>query len=255
MPVDHSNTIIKIEHLSFAYGDNQVLQDVSLDIHAGDYLGIIGPNGGGKTTLIRLLVGLEQPDKGTISLYGTPLPKFKDWSNFGYVAQKVTNVDTHFPVTVKDIVAMGRYGIGHLGRRLNKDDQKIITESLAHVDLTKYASRMINQLSGGELQRVFIARALAQQPKVIILDEPTVGVDIEIQKQFYTLLKKLNQELGITLVLISHDVDVMTKEVTEIACINRGLVYHGDPQKFVKEEHVHDLYGEGVQLIAHSHNI
>jgi zinc transport system ATP-binding protein len=252
--VDHTKNIIEIRNLSFSYGENKVLDSINLDIHPGDYLGIIGPNGGGKTTLLKLILGLLTPSSGSISLFNQSSADFQTRLKIGYVAQKSTNFDMNFPITVKEVVSMGRVvhqGLFHGG---SKKDNEIIDHALDQVNLTGFQNKLIGRLSGGEQQRVFIARALAQQPEIIFLDEPTSGVDTLSQKQFYKLLKKMNQELGITLVLVSHDVDVVTNEVTEVACINQNLVYHGTPEGFIKEEHLGKLYNEGVKFVVHSHS-
>ncbi len=245
MSVDHNKNIIEIRDLSFSYGENKVLDSVNLDIHSGDYLGIIGPNGGGKTTLLKLILGLLTPTSGSIS---------KKIHSVGYVAQKATTFDTNFPITVREVVAMGR--IGHLGlfHGATAKDKELIDWALDQVDLKEFQNKLIGNLSGGQQQRAFIARALAQKPEIIFLDEPTSGVDTFSQEQFYKLLKKMNRDLDITLVLVSHDIDVVTAEVTEVACINQGLIYHGSPEGFVKEEHLGKLYTNGVKFIVHSHH-
>jgi len=245
--------VIEIKNLSFAYGDNEVLHDITFNIHEGDYLGMVGPNGGGKTTLLKLIVGLLKPSSGTISIFGQPLQSFKAWQKVGYVAQKVTSFDQKFPASVYDVVAMGRIAQRGLFKRLTKEDHAQIELALKHVGLTEFQNRLVGTLSGGQQQRVFIARALAQQPKLIFLDEPTTGVDIETQTQFYALLSKLNKDLGITLVLVSHDIDIVTNEVTEVACINQSLVYHGEPQDFLKLEELHKTYAGTMMPMLHSH--
>lgn len=239
MPVDHTKNIIELRDISFSYGGQLALEHVSLDIHQGDYLGIIGPNGGGKTTLLKIMLGLLQPDHGTISLFGHDIGSFRDWSKIGYVPQKAVSFDTHFPATVSEIVAMGRYGKRGLFHLLHAHDHEIVRTSLAQVGMEQYKDKIIGDLSGGQQQRVFIARALATQPEVILLDEPTVGVDSETQASFYQLLTKLNRELDLTLVLISHDIHVISQETTEVACVNKTLQYDPDPRAFIHHMHHH----------------
>lgn len=229
MSVDHTKNIIEVHNVSFSYGKEPVLKNISLTVHQGDYLGIIGPNGAGKTTLLQIMLGLLQPTRGTVNLL--------DRKKIGYVAQKAINFDPLFPVTVYEVVAMGRYGKKGLLNRLTAIDHTIIDQSLAQVEMDEYRNRLIGDLSSGQQQRVFIARALAGEPSVIFLDEPTVGIDVKTQGQFYALLKKLNLELGLTLILISHDIDVIAHEVTELACINQSLVYHGLPSEFMLHHH------------------
>jgi zinc transport system ATP-binding protein len=242
--VNHTHTIIQLESVCFSYTNEEVIKDVSVEIHKGDYVGIVGPNGGGKTTLLKLMLGLIKPNDGNVSLFGKEIAAFKDWSKIGYVPQKTT-VETNFPVSVEEVVAMGRYGRKGLFHFPNKADKEKTHQALKQVDMFEYKDRQISDLSGGQQQRVFIARALATEPEVIFLDEPTVGVDVKTQKQFYKLLRKLNKELSLTLVLISHELDVVAHEATELVYINRTLEYYGDPNEFLKGAYFHELIEKG----------
>jgi len=240
---DHTINIIEVKNVSFAYDEGGlVLKDVSLNIHKGDYIGLIGPNGGGKTTLIKLILGLLKTQTGEIN--------FLDHPTIAYVPQKATDVDQRFPVSVESVVSMGRYSKRSYLKQLTKKDKDIVRNSLEKVGMTEFKNRLIGNLSGGQQQRTFIARALAQEPQIIFLDEPTSGVDEATQDEFYKILKKLNQDLGITLILISHDVDVVAEEVTEIACINQHLVFYGPATEFIKEEHMGKLYSKEFKFIS-----
>jgi zinc transport system ATP-binding protein len=222
--VDHSKNVIEVQNVSYSYnGVEDAVKNVTLNIHAGDYLGIIGPNGGGKTTLLKLVLGLLKPDSGTIR---SSVP------SIGYLSQNATHFDAGFPITVAEVVAQGRIGQRGLLHQLTDEDRKAIDTAIRQVGLEAYKNVLIGNLSGGQQQRVFIARAISgQQPRVIFLDEPTAGIDENSQKQFYTLLKKFNQELGMTLVLIAHDLDVVMREVSHVAVINQKLIYYGDPKE------------------------
>ena len=242
--VTHNHTIIELENVCFSYNSEEVIKNVSLQIHKGDYVGIVGPNGGGKTTLLKIMLGLLKPNDGKITLFGKDILAFKDWSKIGYVPQK-TYVEMNFPVTVEEMVAMGRYGKRGLFHFPTKTDKEQTHQALKQVNMFEYKDRQISDLSGGQQQRVFIARALASQPEIIFLDEPTVGVDVKTQKQFYTLLRKLNKELSLTLILISHELDVVAHEATELAYINRTLEYYGEPDEFLKGAYFHELIGKG----------
>lgn len=252
-PVDHTKNIIEVKHISYAYAEEEVLHDINLNVHQGDFLGVIGPNGGGKTTLLKIVLGLLKPTAGSIRLFGQDTRDFRDWKRIGYVPQKATDFDPAFPATVREIVAMGRYAQRGLFHFLTKDDYKVVDKALDQVEMRPYHDRIIGDLSGGQQQRVFIARALASEPEVILLDEPTVGVDLKTQEEFYALLAKLNRDLSLTLVLISHDIDVVASQATEVAWINRRLIYYGSPVEFVRENRVADLYGQGVKIILHEH--
>ncbi len=253
MSVDHNKNIIEIKNVSFGYTDEPVLKNISLNIHQGDYLGIIGPNGGGKTTLLKIILGLLQPQSGTIKIFGQDSNNFKDRFKFGYVPQKAINFDTKFPATVEEVVAMGRYAKRGLLRRLTPEDKRQVRKALQEVDMLEHKNRLIGDLSGGQQQRVFIARALASQPEIIFLDEPTAGVDNKTQEQFYALLKKLNETLNLTLILVSHDIDVIAHEVTEIAFVNQTLIYHGTPEKMLSGDYLQKLYGKNIKFILHDH--
>ncbi len=253
MRVDHQKNIIEVRDLSFSYGDNTILKNINLNVHEGDYLGIVGPNGSGKTTLLKMMLGLMKPDSGEMRLFGKKLNEFKERQKLSYVSQKAVNFDPLFPVTVWEVVAMGRLSCRGLGKGFSGKDLEAIDKSLFEVGMEEYKHRLIGDLSGGQQQRVFIARALAGEPEVIFLDEPTTGVDLETQEQFYKILTKLNREKDLTLVLVSHDVDVIAQEATELACINQTLVYHGEPKDFVKGDYLQNLYGKGLRHVLHNH--
>jgi zinc transport system ATP-binding protein len=253
MPIDHTKNIIEIKNISFGYTEEEILKNITLNIHQGDYVGMIGPNGGGKTTLLKIMVGLLKPQKGEVRLFGTPLRKFKQWSKIGYVPQKAINFDIKFPATVEEVVLMGRFAKRGLLRRVTREDKKKVAKVLEQVDMLAFRKRLIGDLSGGQQQRVFIARALVCDPEVIFLDEPTAGIDVKNQEQFYNLLSTLNSKYNLTLILISHDIDVVAHEATELACINQSLVYHGSPKEFIKGDYLKNLYSKEVKFILHDH--
>lgn len=246
--VDHTKKIIELSNISFSYGDESVLKDVNLEIHQGDYLGIIGPNGGGKSTLLKIMLGLLTPKIGTVKLFHTDISKFKDWNKIGYVSQRVSHIDENYPMTVEEIVSMGRFAKRGLFTFLTKEDHDAVKEALCQVEMLQYRNRLIGDLSGGQQQRVFIARALASEPDVIILDEPTVGVDIKTQEQFYALLQKLNKEFNKTLVMVTHELEVAARETTEVASVNHTVTYYGPSKEFLQKINLETLYGKGFSL-------
>jgi zinc transport system ATP-binding protein len=245
MQVDHSKNIVEMVDVSFMYENTSVLEHITLGIHDGDYLGVIGPNGGGKTTLLKIMLGLLKPTSGEIKING---------HRIGYVPQRAVNFDLAFPATVMEVVEMGRYAKKGIFKNLNKTDAIAVKEALERVEMWEYRNKLIGELSGGQQQRVFIARALAGNPKIVFLDEPTVGVDIGASEKFYELMHRLNRDMGLTLVLVSHDIGVIANEVTEIACINHTLVYHGSPHNFMHQGNLEMLYGEGTKLAWHHHD-
>lgn len=245
--------LIQINDLSFSYNQNLALERINLNIKRGDFVGIIGPNGSGKTTLLKIMLGLLKPQSGSVLLFGQKISELNEWHKIGYVPQKVTSLEVRFPVTVEEVVSMGRTGQSRFFFAFSRVDKDAIDEALKVVGMENYKHRLITELSGGQQQRVFIARALASKPELLILDEPTVGVDLEAQSKFYELLKELNQTFRLTLVLVSHDIDVIASEVKTLACLNRSLVYHGTPKEFIKEDYLKRLYGKDVRFILHGH--
>lgn len=218
---------VQVDNVSFAYDAEPVLQDVTLHIPVHDYVGIVGPNGAGKTTLLKIILGLLKPTTGTANVSG----------RIGYVPQKATNFDPRFPATVFEVVVMGRYGLRGMLHRTTSEDRARARTALCQVDMEEYEQRLIGDLSGGQQQRVFIARALAGEPEIIFLDEPTTGVDQKTQDEFYELLRKLNEEQGLTLVLVTHDVHRVTKEAKYIICVDKKLICDTSPEEFLKHAH------------------
>ncbi len=252
--VDHNQNIIEVEGVSFSYGKNEVLSNITLQIHKGDYLGMIGPNGAGKTTLLKLMLGLLPLQSGRVILFGQDIKDFKDWHKIGYVPQKATSFDTNFPATVLEVVSMGRYGRIGLFNKVKEQDKKVVQKCLEKVGMWELRDKLIGDLSGGQQQRVFIARALVTEPEVIFLDEPTTGVDEQTQDDFYEFLKKLNHELSLTLILISHDIARITKEVMHIACIDKVLCCHVSPEEYIKQSPLLTTGEESVKIITPHHH-
>lgn len=248
-----NKTLVKIDNISFGYNHELALRNVNLEIYQGDFLGIIGPNGGGKTTLLKIILGLLKPKTGGVKLFNAKLTAFRDWHKIGYVPQKISSLETRFPITVEEVVSLGRVNRSKLFYNFSQKDDKAVQKALAVVQMEYHANSLITKLSGGEQQRAFIAKALASEPELLILDEPTVGVDVETQEKFYTLLKKLNTEFNLTLILVSHDIDVIANEVKTIACLNHTLIYHGTPEVFIKEDYLGKVYGNNVRFILHGH--
>ncbi|EIT85191.1 ABC transporter ATP-binding protein [Fictibacillus macauensis ZFHKF-1] len=243
---------VEIEGLSFHYSGRAVLDNISFSIPQGSFLGLVGPNGSGKSTLIKNLLGLMKAQKGNVFLFGRALEAFKQWEKIGYVSQKANSFNTAFPATVFEVVSMGLFGKIGLFRFLSRRDKQKIKQAIATVRMEDYLHHNIGELSGGQQQRVFIARALVSQPELLILDEPTVGVDAESAADFYTMLKDLNRNKGITLLLVTHDVGVMSDYVTHVACLNKQLHFHGDVKAF-EETSMTQMYGHHVHVLNHSH--
>lgn len=248
-----TENIIELQDVNAGYGNDMVLQNINLAVKRGDFLGIIGPNGSGKTTLLKIILGILTPKTGTVNLFGKKSFAFKDWQRIGYVPQKAGSNLMKFPITVWETVSLGRISSKRWIDFERAIDTRAIENALEAVDMLPHKTRLLSELSGGQVQRVFIAKALASHPELLVLDEPTVGVDTESQAKFYELLKDLNREKGLTLILVSHDIDVVAHEVSSIACINRTIISHGKPKDILKGDFMKKLYGEHLRMVVHGH--
>ncbi|TSA46395.1 ABC transporter ATP-binding protein [bacterium] len=243
--------LIKAQGVSFRYRDEPILSDINFEVNRGDYVGVIGPNGGGKTTLLKIIVGLVKPQSGRIFLFGQALAAFKDWPKIGYVPQKAASFENRFPISAREVVEQGRVSKRGMFRRLGREDRAAVDKALDMVGMREMGKNLITELSGGEQQKVFIARSLASEPELLILDEPTVGVDAESQRIFFELLANLNKKYGLTLVLVSHDVDVVVSETSKLLCVNEKMVYHGSPKLFEARDYLKGLYGKDRKFVIH----
>ena len=243
---------VELEGVGVSYGEVRVLDGINLTVEPGDFLGIIGPNGSGKTTLLRVMLGLLEPQEGSVRLFGQPPGAFREWRRLGYVPQRAA-LDPSLPVTVQEVVASGLVASLGLLQPIGRAEKARVTEALARVGMEAHARARIGALSTGQQQRVLIARALVSDPELIILDEPTGGVDPEAQTSFYAMLQHLNREREVTLVLVSHDIGVVAKQVTKLACLNRRLIFHGRPGDFLSDAALTALYGPSVRIVSHDH--
>lgn len=242
-------TVIDLSDVTFGYTATPVVQDISLQIESGEYVAIVGPNGSGKSTLLKLMLGLLQPDAGTAHLFGESAHEFDDGSRLGYVAQHAS-ASKEMPITVREVVKMGRFP--HVGfSRLSKADWKLVDRALDTVGMTEFADRRVTQLSGGQRQRAFIARALASEADLLILDEPTVGVDAESVEAFYELLSSLNEQ-RITILLIEHDLSAVTDHAERVVCLNGELYFDGPTEEFVTSDALARAFGTAASVVEGS---
>ena len=236
--------VIQIENLWAGYDNRPVLEDINLTVHESDFLGLIGPNGGGKTTLLKTLIGLIKPYRGKIQVMGKSVKDGR--CHIGYVPQMV-EMDREFPIRVWEVVQMGLLGCRRPLQPITDADRELIHYALTQMDMEQLQNRAIGDLSIGQRQRVYIARALATDPQILLLDEPTASVDPQVAGMIYELLKKINQT--VTILMVSHDMNAVSAHVKSIGCINHRLHYHGD--KEITEEMLESLYECPVELIAH----
>lgn len=243
--MDENINAIKIENLSVNYRHTKALTDVCLDVHEGEFLGVIGPNGGGKSTLLKAILGLEPVASGSISIYGDNSGKNRGM--IGYVPQ-FSIVDRSFPISVKEVVMTAfMKGPLHPFFKYTDDHRQQALMQLKRVGIEDLAERQISELSGGEFQRLMIARALAVNPKILLLDEPTASVDPMSRAKIFELLSVLNKQ--VTIILVTHDLMAISSQVSSLACLSGTLVYHGAPE--LNEKVVNEMYGCPVELIAH----
>lgn len=240
----NTQPVIKVENVSFSYNGFRVLDNVSLTVHERDFLCIVGPNAGGKTTLLKLILGLLKPTSGSIRVFG--LPPAKARTRMGYMPQYAT-LDPLFPVSVLDVVLMGRLGNGNKFGFFRKADREAAREALRKVELVGVRNRSFSDLSGGQRQRVLIARALVADPELLLLDEPTSNVDAAVETELYELLSILNQKM--TVALVTHDLGFVSSYVKRVACVNRRVVVHATSE--ISGEMINDLYGCDVHMVRH----
>ena len=225
---------VELSGVAFGYRPGQrVLEDVELELGEGEFVAVAGPNGGGKTTLVRIMLGLERPGEGTALLFGEPAHRFSGRRSLGYLAQR-SEAGGDAPATVREVVSAGRLATGRLVGRLARDDRDLVAEAIGRVGLTHVVDAPLRTLSGGMQQRTFIAKALAAQPSLLVLDEPTTGVDVESQESLAELLADLHGELGVTIVYVSHEFGAVERYVERLVLVRRTIVFDGSP---------HDLPG------------
>lgn len=238
--------VISIDNVSFSYDGSPVLEDVNLTVDERDFLCIVGPNAGGKTTLLKLILGLLKPAKGTISVFGQPPQKAR--SRIGYMPQ-YASLDSLFPVNVFDVVLMGRLGNGRKLGFFAKTDRTAAEEVLQEMNLNKVRNRSFSSLSGGQRQRVLIARALVSNPELLLLDEPTSNIDTVMETELYEILSRLNQD--ITIALVTHDLGFVSRYVKSVACVNRRVIVH--PTSEITGEMINEIYGSDMRMVRHDH--
>ena len=242
--------VLRFENVSYAYGNDSAVEQVSFDVEPGRFTAVVGPNGSGKTTLIKLALGLLSPTQGEVRLFGTDPQRFRDWHRLGYVPQVAAGIRERFPATVAELVSHGLYRGISPRTFWRRSSQPAVMEALEAAGMASQSHRRIGDLSVGQQQRVLVARALVRQPELLVLDEPAAGVDASGEEQLYELLKRLNSEQHISILMISHDIGAVMRQADTVACINRTLMFHGEPHNLTSDDLAH-LYGFPVEVLLH----
>jgi zinc transport system ATP-binding protein len=238
--------VIRLQDVSFSYDSLPVLEEVNLTVEEGDFVSVVGPNAGGKTTLLKLILGLLRPTRGSVRVFG--LSPARARPRIGYMSQQTT-FDHLFPVNVMDVVLMGRLGHGSRLGFYGRKDREAAGQALRRMEMESLAARPFSRLSGGQRQRVLLARALASDPDLLLLDEPTANVDAAIETELFEILNELNQHM--TVMLVTHDLGFVSCYVRSVVCVNRRLAVH--PTSSITGEMIHELYGDNVQMVRHDH--
>lgn len=250
-PANKKEILLEAEQLSFTYGEHSIFKNLSFKIFEEDFIGLVGANGAGKSTLIKLLLGLEKLQHGSVKLLGKDISQFKEFGKIGYISQKAGHFNPSFPATVEEVVLANLYKKIGLFALPKKEHKEKVYEALKSVDMLDYKDRLIGQLSGGQQQRVLIARALVSEPRILFLDEPTIGVDSQNESAIYKLLQKLNQEKRMAIVLISHDIGAITVHTKRLFCMGADGFFEHKGHVELEGDFLDKLYG--YKVVAHSH--
>ena len=246
--------IVSTELLSCSYREGRVLEDVSFRVERGDYVGIVGPNGSGKSTLIKALLGLVTINKGGVTLFGTPLAAFREWHRVGYLPQSLHLVNPVFPATVHETVGLGLLSLKRFPKRLNRADKEKISAILEELAISDLEFKLIGELSGGQLQRVLLARAMVNDPELLVLDEPTAALDPETRGRFYAMIADINRSRGVTVLLVTHDSGAIGEHASKMLYLDKNILFYGGFDEFCHSPEMSQLFGEHSQhLMCHRH--
>jgi zinc transport system ATP-binding protein len=245
--------IIEVQGLTVRRGATEAITNATFTIEKGDYVGVVGPNGGGKTTLVLALLGLIPKGSGSIKILGQEIESFKQWEKVGYVSQYAINFDSQFPLTVKELVGLGRINPKNLGRFRNKDDWSAVDDALSMMGIADLRNKRIGHLSGGQRQRAFVAKSLVSKPELLVLDEPVTGFDPITQEKFFMQLANLNQKKGLTILIVSHDLAAVFCRMSRVLCVNREVHSSAITEGKVPEDVLKKGYGEHFRFAFHQH--
>lgn len=246
--------IVSTELLSCSYREGRVLEDISFQVQRGDYVGVVGPNGSGKSTLIKALLGLVAINSGSATLFGTSLSVFSDWHKIGYLPQSLHLVNPVFPATVHETVGLGLLSLKSFPKRLNRSDNDKISAMLEELGISDLKHKLIGELSGGQLQRVLLARAIVNDPELLVLDEPTAALDPETRGRFYAMIADINRSRGVTVLLVTHDSGAIGEYASKMLYLDKKILFYGSFDQFCCSPEMSSLFGEHSQhLMCHQH--
>ncbi len=254
LTMQQSTPILEAKNLYVNRNGAPVIEDATFSVNRGDYVGVVGPNGGGKTTLLNAILNFLPYTNGSIRLFGTELARFSSWQKVAYISQHATSFEDQFPLTVRELVSLGCIKKGKLGRRFTSEDWKNVDDNLEFMGLSDVADRRIGQLSGGQKQRMFVAKALTHNPELILLDEPIVGVDSNAQEKFYKKLSDLNVERQTTILIVTHDLATVFCRMSKVMCINKKVEVASINQELDANMLLKRAYGEHFHFVFHRHN-
>ncbi len=245
--------MIEVEGLMVERSGSLVIENATFQVMRGDYVGIVGPNGGGKTTLLLAMLGMIPRQGGVVRIFGKDLRNFSEWEKIAFVPQDAINFDSSFPLSVRELVSLGRLSRRTLGRRLGRQDWNEVDAALEFMGISDLSGKRIGELSGGQKQRMFVAMALTRNPEVIILDEPVAGIDAETQEKFYQKMSDLNQKKGITILMVSHDLTAVFCRMSKLICVNRDVNIADIKPGIDPNEILRKAYGEHFHFVFHRH--
>lgn len=246
--------VLTVTGLSSGYQGADVLQDVTFTVKQGDYVGVVGPNGSGKSTLVKSILGLIKHHSGSVMLFGTPFNRFRDWHRVGYLPQGLQFFNPNFPATVAEVVRLGRLAGKGFPKRFDKKDAQAVEKTLQLMDIAAIRDRMIGELSGGLRQRVLLARALVNEPELVVLDEPTTALDPETRENFYQLLCEMNRERNTTVILVTHDTGTIGRYATRMLYLDKRVIFYGGFDDFCTSVEMTGFFGEHAQhVVCHRH--
>ncbi len=240
--VMENKNIITARGLGFDYGDGWVFHNLDLDIPEGDFVAVIGANGAGKSTMMKMLAHALKPTAGEIYYFGQPIDSFRDWHKIGYVPQNPARTRRDFPISVEEVAALGLLSSASMLRRFGRKERQALDAALESFALSDLRKRRIGELSGGQQQRVFLARAMVKQPEILLLDEPATGIDTAAKAELYGMLKRINREQGVTVVMISHDLELAAEAAKSALCLDHGICFRGEVHAALQHHHKHGYF-------------